>query len=518
MRLLTAVLLTTGSIAPASAAVIRATEVFATPAIETSEIPAYDARGNRIFVAAGSNVEVINARSGVRTGTVTLPAGLGTVNSVAVSGNRLAIAVDAATATDPGTVLIYNTANLGAPLRTVQVGAVPDNVVFTPDGRRLLVANEGEPSSYGRTNSVDPEGSISVINVASGTVQTAGFAAFNDLAAMLRGQGVRIFGPGASVAQDLEPEYIAVAPDGTAAFVTLQENNALAVIDLTGATPAVERIVPLGYKNFGATGNGLDPSDEDGIKGNIQTVPGLYGAYQPDAIAAFEVGGKTYVVTANEGDAREYDGFEEEVRAGDLGAQGPIERLNVTSEVGAAVPNDAQFVAFGGRSFSIRNAATGELVYDSGDFIERLLADRRPDLLDDGRSDSKGPEPEEIELGLVDGRLILFVGLERANQETGGTILTFDLSAFVPGVSAPDFLGFITSASLGGPEGLAFFSNELGSFLAVADEITNQTVLFRVDFVPEPGALGLLGLGLLGAARLRRLPAKSIRNGWRLRS
>ena len=214
---------------------------------------------------------------------------------------RLAVAADAATRTNPGGVFFYNTGNLANAPSVVQVGAVPDNVVFTPDGSRLLVANEGEPNSYGQPGSINPEGSISVIDVATLTEQKATFTNFT--AQGLRDAGVRIYGPGATAAQDLEPEYIAVSPDGTKAYVTLQENNALAIVDLAGAAPTVQSIVSLGVKNNSIAGNGFDASDQNG-PGQIQTYANIRSFYTPDGITAVENNGSLLLITANEGDVR----------------------------------------------------------------------------------------------------------------------------------------------------------------------------------------------------------------------
>lgn len=246
------------------------------------------------------------------------------VNSVAIYENTIALAVEAAVKTDPGFVALVNSSDLTF-IGHVEVGALPDMLTFTPDGRYLLVANEGEPSD---DYAIDPPGSISIIDVAdlqAPVVRTADFSAFNDRQAELRSAGVRIYGPGASVAQDLEPEYIAISSDSTTAWVTLQENNALAKVDI--ATAQVVAILPLGYKDHGLAGNGLDATDEDDTI-NIRTFNGVYGMYQPDAIAAYDVAGKTYLVTANEGDARAWGEDNDAYWAG-TAAQGFVEEFRV---------------------------------------------------------------------------------------------------------------------------------------------------------------------------------------------
>ena len=219
------------------------------------------------------------------------------INSVAVHDGLVAVAVQAALKTDPGRVALFRAADL-ALLGSATVGAQPDMITFTPDGRTVLLANEGEPSDDYQT---DPVGSISIVDVsapAAPMVRTADFSAFNAQKTALLSAGVRIYGPNASVAQDLEPEYIAVSADGRTAWATLQENNAFAKIDIASAT--VTDILPLGFKDHGVAGNELDASDTDGGTINIRTWPGVRGLYLPDSIASYSAGGQTYLVTANE--------------------------------------------------------------------------------------------------------------------------------------------------------------------------------------------------------------------------
>lgn len=113
----------------------------------------------------------------------------------------------------------------------VEVGYLPDMLIFTPDGRRILVANEGE-----RVGIADPEGSVSIIDVGRGiekaNVKTVSFRSYNDRRAELLAEGVRIFPDAATVAQDFEPEYISVSADGKTAWVTLQENNSIAILQI----------------------------------------------------------------------------------------------------------------------------------------------------------------------------------------------------------------------------------------------------------------------------------------------
>lgn len=270
-----------------------------------AEIPAYDAASQRLFVvnAEAGELDVLDlsdpsAPVKLSSINVSAIAAGAEVNSVAVKNGLVAVAIEADPKTDNGFVALYQADDLTL-LGSTEVGPQPDMITFTPDGMTVLTANEGEPSD---DYSVDPEGSISIINVTdtgSPVVTHADFAGFN--AADLREAGVRIYGPGASAAQDLEPEYIAVSADGATAWVTLQENNALAKLDI--ATATVTDILPLGEIDRSQAGKGIDASDDDEVI-DIKTWGGVVGLYQPDAIHAYSANGSTYLVTANEGDAR----------------------------------------------------------------------------------------------------------------------------------------------------------------------------------------------------------------------
>ncbi|MBW0171510.1 MAG: choice-of-anchor I family protein [Hydrogenophaga sp.] len=302
--------------------------------VSAAEIPAFDAASRRLFVVnaqlgAVDVLNLANPANPVKIGTLDATAVLAgaSINSVAVFNGTVAVAIQAPVKTDPGRMALYRASDLSL-ISSVTIGALPDMLTFTPDGTTVLVANEGEPSD---DYQIDPEGSISVIdvrNLAAPVVRTASFTAFNSQAAALRTAGVRISGPGATVAQDLEPEYISVSADGRTAWVTLQENNALAKVDIASAT--VTDVLPLGYKDHGVAGNELDVSDRDNTI-NIRTWAGVRGMYQPDSMAAYTAGGQTYLVTANEGDARAWG----EGNPDYLGTQNPalgfIEELRVSA-------------------------------------------------------------------------------------------------------------------------------------------------------------------------------------------
>ena len=102
---------------------------------------------------------------------------------------------------------------------------------------------------------------------------------------------------------DFEPEYIAITQDGSQAFVTLQEGNAIGVLDLT--TNSFTQVIGLGAKDFSLEGNQIDPLNDGVVAFDSHAAKGLY---MPDTIAVHTWLGETYLVMANEGDFREDDG------------------------------------------------------------------------------------------------------------------------------------------------------------------------------------------------------------------
>lgn len=495
---------------------------FSGAAVGAAEITAYDADSRRLFVVNGANntvdvLDLSDPSAPKRIDTI-LGASFGAgINSVAVHGGLVAIAVEASPKTDPGRVVFFRAADLRL-LGSVVVGAQPDMITFTPDGQRLLVANEGEPSGYGTPGAVDPEGSISIITVNGGTnpvAVTADFRAFNGREVELRAQGVRIFGPGATAAQDLEPEYITVSEDGLTAYVTLQENNAVAVVDVAAAR--VTAIRPLGWKDHSQIGMGLDASDEDGGSNTNSGTPAIKiinapvrGLYLPDAIASYTVNGVTYLITANEGDARaDWPGFNEETRvrahcdkgldpaifndAANLILDSNLGRLRITSTPNGgqtgknAAGQCTELYSFGARSFTIWDTSL-KRVFDSGDDFERRTqslanaafnASNDNNTLD-GRSASKGPEPEGVVVGRFGRKSVAFIGLERV-----GGVMAYD----VTDPNKPVFLSYFNSREGvngdRGPEGLTLIpaaqSPNGKPLLIIGNETSGTTAVVQIN-------------------------------------
>jgi alkaline phosphatase len=473
-----------------------------------AEITAFDQISKRMFVvnAATGSVDIVNlampasptliSRIDIRAlfSDTTAEAA---PNSVAVNGGLVAVAVERKDAQGrqlPGLVVFFNTN--GTLLDKATVGALPDMVAFSPNGAWVLVANEGEPSP---DYSFDPEGSVSIINplrlrqglkLRPVDTRHATFGRFNNQNADLLAAGVRIFGPKASVAQDLEPEYITVSPDSLFAYVTLQENNAVAIVDIL--TAKVVKIAPLGFKDW--TQSGLDASDRDNAI-NIAPWPVL-GMFQPDALGCYRVGGVNYLVTANEGDARDYSTFSEETRVRsvtlDLTAfpdratlrdNAALGRLTITTTLGDTDHDGDydQLYTLGGRSFSIWRAnldGTLTQVFDSADQLEQITAQLRPAEFNghpfDTRSDNKGPEPEGLALGVVNGRTYAFIGLERI-----GGVMMYDITS----PTSPQFVQYIWTEDVA-PEGVEFVPASASptghALLLVAHEVSGTVVVYEV--------------------------------------
>lgn len=475
----------------------------------SAEITAYDAASKKLFVVNGSlaSLDVLDLSNPTQPALLksitmaSLWGGAGAANSVAIHEGMVALAVQAIDKTQPGRLIVLRASDY-AVLGTAVVGALPDMVTFSPDGKTLLLANEGEPNSYGLADSVDPEGSISVVDVSALsltsanvvlTAKTADFKAFNTQQDALLAAGVRIFGPGATVAQDMEPEYITVSADGKTAYVTLQENNAMAIVDISSAK--VTAIKPFGYKDHSFAGNGLDASDRDNAI-NIKTWPVL-GMYLPDAIASYSVAGKTYLITANEGDARaDWPGYSEESRVKDLTLSPELEafkadaqlgRLTVTTAQGAVNGVYEKLYAFGTRSFSIWDAQ-GQQVFDSGDQLEQLTKDlpqvkfnasHSDNKLDD-RSDNKGPEPEGVVVAQFGQKHYAFIGLERV-----GGVMVYDVSQ----PNRPVYETYINTRNGAtgdlGPEGMHLIpankSPNGKPLLVVGNEVSGTTVVYQIN-------------------------------------
>ena len=448
----------------------------------------------------------------------------GDMTSVSVSpdGTRLAVALQAEGYADSGRAAIFGCSSDGSlTLRgIVETGVQPDMIVFATN-QTVLTADEGEPREGYGEGTVDPRGSVTVIDADQLTGTVTGFDAFDseEQRAALVSSGV-VLKKGTSPSVDLEPEYIAVS-DGKA-YVTLQEANAIAVFNITGQ--AFEGIYSAGFEDYSVTPVDIDKKD-DGYA--AKTYPSLMGIRMPDGIAAYSVNGTTYLVTANEGDGREWgdedlgtfylNEDERDFGDGDVSPTGAITAANsgLSGKVTFFESGDYDGLdgrkdyLFGGRSFTLYQVSETGIspVYSSGDAFESLTASALPEyynssndnaVLDD-RSGKKGPEPESVTVGSVDGRTYAFVALER----TGG-IMAYDVTdpaavSCETYINTRDFASIVSGSQeyedgeldkwvTGGdvaPEGLAFIPAEESptgeALLLAACEVSGTVAVYQVQ-------------------------------------
>ena len=508
-----------------------------------AEISAVDSASKRLFITNGAKntidiVDISNVKKPKLVKAVSFTGNGATgIQSVAAKNGVVLVAAQMASKTAPGRIFVMDVnGNLRSGLADgIAVGALPDSVTISPNGKFALVANEGEPTNYCLTNgalpeTTDPLGSVSIINLSSKTptATTIDFKSYEERKNAITYAGGRIFGPNASVAQDIEPEYAAFSADSAYAFVTLQENNAVATVDVE--TGAIVNIVGLGVKNHNLFNAGLDSSDRDSkidiVARNIQ------GMYLPDAIGTVDAGGNTYMITANEGDAREYACLLGGTDATKVEAEDPrfadvagttvdstfkgnaiAGRMKVTQFSPANISGEAirsttkvtDAFSFGTRSFTVwkSNLNNGvfpaDLVFDSGDTIERIIAQERPRFFNadwnttngfinaaESRSASKGPEPEGLAIGKAYGRTWMVLALERDNG-----LMLYD----VTNPAKPMFRQYINTSIPGGdiqvgsagdvsPEGVLFLEADQSPtgkpMVVVSYELSGSVAFFEV--------------------------------------
>ncbi|KID54672.1 alkaline phosphatase [Pseudoalteromonas luteoviolacea] len=452
----------------------------------------------------------------------------GDANSLAIHNNLLAVAIAKETG-QSGKIAFFDISADPKFIKSVTVGDLPDMVTFSPDGKKVVVANEGEPKS---DYSIDPEGSIAIIDIndtqVADTATILNFNQFDSQSAALKAQGVVFANPtgrtikgnsiNTTVSMDLEPEYVTISKDSRYAYISLQENNAIAKVDLSDNSLSIHG---LGFKDWGNWT--LDASDKDDAI-NFASYPGLYGMYQPDTISAYQWQGANFIISANEGDGREYffdspdeatcladgglefdsdDGclaYTDEIRAEDLTLSNnfdylnnddqDIGRLKVSTVLGDS-DNDNQYEAlytYGARSFSIWDHH-GHRVYDSGDDVGKITAaihgsafnNDEDENKGDTRSDAKGAEPEALTIGQINNRTYAFIGLERM-----GGILVYDVTnpfnvtmntyminrgleagAQISGDLAPEGMVFIDQAQSPTGEALLVVGNEISGSVSI---------------------------------------------------
>jgi hypothetical protein len=517
-----------------------------------AEISAFDPATKRLFVTNGTTnqIDIVNISdptSPKKVKSIDLAAkGVIGIQSVAAKDGLVAIATSVVTTQSNGKIFFadINGKLVKGAENGIEVGALPDHISFSPDGRYVMSANEGEPASYCLTDgklptTTDPYGSISVIDV-SGAVPSAAttlnFEAYNDRAGALTFQGGRVFGPNATTAQDLEPEYITFSPDSKYAYVTLQENNSIATIDM--ATKSILEISGLGYKDHSVAGNGIDAVANGVSVGALQNVSGMY---LPDAVATLTgVDGTNYLVTANEGDARSYACLlggtstttleSEDLKISSIYDSTDTTISAVKTAVGSLVvtpfaPATARAIAvtsstkitkaysFGTRSFSVWRPAnvegvdTMERVWDSGDLFETLASRLNPDGYNsdwntttglpnaiESRSTKKGPEVEGIAVGSAYGTQWIAVGMER-----DGGIALFNGDDPLK----PELVDYINTSERAG-------NIVTGKATATAGDVSPEGIMFvSPEDSPTGSALVVVSYELSGTVGIYEIPRKA---------
>jgi DNA-binding beta-propeller fold protein YncE len=476
-----------------------------------TEIVSYHSATRRMFSvnAKDQTVDMISLDPPERpqlVGRVALASFGSTPTSVTSRDDLIATCVLGHTPKDKGQVVMFSPD--GRVLAAVQVGWHPDMVCFTPDGHHLVVADEGEPSAEGQQ---DGEGSVSIIRVPAVNsdglrgveVRTADFHAWDTLPLPT---GVRQVEPKKPASQDFEPEGIGISGDSRKAYVSLQENDAIAVVDIP--TARVERLIGLGYKDHQLPGNELDSAGL-GHANQIRCCPVL-GMYQPDNVGWLQAGGQEYLVLANEGDARDNATIHEEIllSAAKLDPQKfpNAAQLQQPDQLGSLVVSSTgdtdgdgdldQLFTFGGRSITIITT-DGHCVYESGHLLDQLAAERierqtasNPTHPPQYRT-KKGPEPECLTVGRIGGQLYVFVGLERDNG-----IVTFDVTdprspKLVNYTNPSDYPGHLADLARDiGPEGLLFVDAQQSPtnvpLLLVANEVSGTITVYAVRTSQPP--------------------------------
>ncbi|NDA98823.1 MAG: hypothetical protein EBZ94_05560, partial [Crocinitomicaceae bacterium] len=482
----------------------------------SAEIASFDPTVDRLYIAnsIGRKLDIINfsnpSSPQLLSSISMVP--YGNINSVTTNNGIVALAIENIDPQANGSVVFLN-AN-GDFIKQVAVGAMPDMITFNKTFTKILTANEGEPNM---ANTVDPEGSVSIIDLSPGianltdaNVTNIGFTAYNSQRASLVSQGIRIFSSSLTVAQDLEPEYITISDDNTKAFVGIQEANALLTINLTNNS--IISLTALGYSSYGSgSNNAMDASDLSGeilITGNLP----IKGAYMPDALAFGTIAGQGYIFSANEGDGRELTSIIDANRI----SSATFTNLDATAFPDAEILKNTSFLGrlnalkysgdtdgdgdydelhvMSGRSFSIWNATTGALVYDSKDLIEQIISKHpvfsaifnasnttgTPSLKN--RSDDKGPEVEGIAFQMISGKPYAFVSLERV-----GGVMIFN----VENPTNPIYVGYANnrSTTVSGPdlgaEGIITISAEDSpngnNIVILANEVSSTLSIYQLN-------------------------------------
>lgn len=465
-----------------------------------AEIVKYNKYNQTMYLVSGKtqsvhivNLNNVNSNSNTTleaTKTVTLESiginDAGDITSVDVSpdGKEIAIAIQHKDYDKNGYIARFD-AN-GQLINIHEAGIQPDMITYSPDGSLILTANEGEPRQGYEAGTVDPKGSITALDTNTNQSYDIDFTAFDsaESRAALVADNV-IIKKDTAPSVDFEPEYITISNDSLTAYVTLQEANSIATIDLT--TKQVTRVDSLGFKDYSSGDNKVDLYKKDDAI-NITNTDEFLGIYMPDGISSYEVDGKTYLLTANEGDSREWGDYINEVEEKYGESESKIVTLNTDDYDG--FDDLSKKYLFGGRSFSIIDASTMTMVSDSNGEFEEITAKLLPeyfncsndDISFEDRSGKKGPEPEDIKTMIIDGKVMAFIGLERI-----GGVMMYDVSdptnpIYVDYLNLRDFSDDISGSV--SPEGLCTVSAKDSPtnkpMLIIANEVSGDVNVVEV--------------------------------------
>lgn len=465
-----------------------------------AEIVKYNKYNQTMYLVSGKtqsvhivNLNNVNSNSNTTleaTKTVTLESiginDAGDITSVDVSpdGKEIAIAIQHKDYDKNGYIARFD-AN-GQLISIHEAGIQPDMITYSPDGSLILTANEGEPRQGYEAGTVDPKGSITALDTNTNQSYDIDFTTFDsaESRAALVADNV-IIKKDTAPSVDFEPEYITISNDSLTAYVTLQEANSIATIDLT--TKQVTRVDSLGFKDYSSGDNKVDLYKKDDAI-NITNTDEFLGIYMPDGISSYEVDGKTYLLTANEGDSREWGDYINEVEEKYGESKSKIVTLNTDDYDG--FDDLSKKYLFGGRSFSIIDASTMTMVSDSNGEFEEITAKLLPeyfncsndDISFEDRSGKKGPEPEDIKTMIIDGKVMAFIGLERI-----GGVMMYDVSdptnpTYVDYLNLRDFSDDISGSV--SPEGLCTVSAKDSPtnkpMLIIANEVSGDVNVVEV--------------------------------------
>ena len=334
----------------------------------------------------------------------------------------------------------------GKLLKRIEIGVWPDSLAFSPSGEFVVVANEGEGYVRAGEGFRSGEGSISLIDLRGG-VANAKHSLINlpDLAGVegatqaehkrllereIDGEELKV--PFGTSPEHIEPEYVAFSPDGARAYVSLQENNAIAVIDVQQGK--LDTVFGLGTVRHAA-----DIVDD----GKYEPSAELFALREPDGIAVSADG--RYLLTADEGDSDPK-----------------------IAKTQAGLPSG------GGRTVSVFDAITGKLLGDTASQLDDMAA--KAGVYPDARSPNKGSEPEGVVSFAAFGKRLAVATLERADA-----LALIDLEQ----PAQPKVLQVIGAgegAGSGGlaPEGLAHVEKDGRHYLVTGLEKSGNVALFEL--------------------------------------